>query len=213
MDYGVDTATNSFLYFVTNPKLDSIQVPFERGHLIQKELQAGDLRHIYLNSSGLKGNGTYISKWLWDKRAYKGDIYKLKALLFLSDTDLAEDYGSLKLRPLEELLNATSKAEIDQILDNWQVASNTDSTTKRRARSSKKDLKQALDKLVPDTIEEWVEYLKKTFSQEDPSRIEKAAKASYEKGKSGAIAMMDFVNELNNQVKPEDTKQDTPIKN
>lgn len=129
MQYGIDTAQNHLLYFVSNPKISKVQIPFECGKMIQKELQIHDLNDIY----NVKA---YASEWLYDPRAYRGDVYKLKALFFLSDWDEAEKYGPLNKRPFEEVLKANSKSEIETILSNWQTKDGSEQSSRRSGRGS-----------------------------------------------------------------------------
>lgn len=133
MQYGVDTAQNHLLYFVSNPKISKVQVPFEHGKMIQKELQTHDLNDIYNPKA-------HASEWLYDSRTYKGDIYKIKALFFLSDWDEAVKYGDINKRPFEEVLNATSKSEIETILSNWQTKDGSEEYTRRSGRRGNKKL-------------------------------------------------------------------------
>ena len=133
MQYGIDTAQNHLLYFVSNPKISKVQVPFECGKMIQKELQTHDLNDIYNPKA-------HASEWLYDPRAYKGDIYKIKALFFLSDWDEAAKYGDINKRPFEEVLNATSKSEIETILSNWQTKDGSEEYTRRSGRRGNKKL-------------------------------------------------------------------------
>lgn len=144
MQYGIDTAQNHLLYFVSNPKISKVQVPFECGKMIQKELQTHDLNDIYNPKA-------HASEWLYDPRTYDGDIYKLKALFFLSDWDEAVKYGDINKRPFEEVLNATSKSEIETILSNWQTKDGSEEYSRRSSRrSSNKSLTKSQSYFVGD---------------------------------------------------------------
>ena len=191
MDYGVDTARNHFLYFVANPGMKNLTVaiPYAHGVALQKELQDKELRAVWTNWHKAQN-------WMFDDRAYKGDIFKLKALLLLSDPDEAARFGDLNKRPIEEVLDATSRAEVEKILENWATKDGSDSPSKsRRAKQNAK----RFDKDVPDSSEEWVKSVKTLvdkITKAPAGDIEAAAKKSYKKGKAALAAMDDFIKEF-----------------
>ena len=127
--YGYEDS-NKFLTYVLTAQNDEHladklkTIPFEHGEMIKNELEA----------STLKLDNQFASKWLYNPQTYKGDIYKLQALLFLSDPDDAKDYGDIYDLPLDKILKSTTKKEIDEILHEWNTFDNP-KVSKRRSNS------------------------------------------------------------------------------
>lgn len=190
-DYGLDTAQNRFLYFAASPKLYQADfvVPYEPARWIQKELQARDQQNI--NSDWNK-----TSLWMFNSQSYQGDKFKIKALLLLSDPDEAERFGDLKTRPFDAIIKASSRKEVEDILQNWATKDGSESPS--RARRYKANSKR-FDKDVPDSKEEWVKQLQdlmKKIQDAGTKGIESAAVKSYKKGKAALAALDDFLREF-----------------
>lgn len=210
IDYGVDTAKNKFLSFVNSTNLDKLKnpIPLEHGKMIMNELQSGDMKVPTGIGSHAGGSGDKAG-WLFDDRTYQGDIYKLQALLLLSDPDRAVDFGDLRTRPWEDILNAKSRMEIEQILTNWQTKSGEEGVGGGARRAAKR-FKAALKDKVPDTVEEWIEYVKRTFKETGSTSLDKVegiAKKIYKKGMSRMEAWNQLMTAL-----AETSKADTPAK-
>lgn len=213
MDYGVDTARNHFLYFVASPRMKelTVAIPYAHGVALQKELQDKELRTVWSNWSKAKA-------WMFDDRAYQGDIFKLKALILLSDPDEAARFGDLNKRPIEDILNAKSRAEVEQILNNWATKDGSESPSRsHRLRSNAK----RFDKDIPDTVEKWIEFIQdmvKKLKEAPDSAIEAAAKKSYKKGEAALAALDDFIKQFTEKdssvkQKPEQTPNSRPRQN
>ena len=189
--FGLDTARNRFLYFAASPKLyqADFEVPYEPARMIQKELQAKDQQAI-------NSNWNKTSLWMFNPQAYKGDIFKIKALLLLSDPDEAERFGDLKTRPFDAVIKASSRKEVENILQNWATKDGSESHSKSyRARKNS----SRFDKDVPESREEWIKQLQ-TFianiNKAGAKGVEAAAAKSYKKGKAALAALDDFFKEF-----------------
>lgn len=184
MKHGVDTRNNKILAFVADSrmsKLEGKQAPsFDQGALLLPQIE--DTNNIVDSSGQVR---PFASSWLFDPRTYEGDIYKIKALILLSDEDEAKKYNPTDDVPLEDILKAKTKQAVEKVLSNWAVADGDSVDSSSSSKSSKSTL--------PESKEDWVTYLKKVFPGVDASRLEKAATESYRKGRPMGEALIDFV--------------------
>lgn len=173
--------------------------------MIKTDLEDGKLKGLISTKVG--NNQSFVSKWIFDKRTYEGDDYKLALLLAVAENP--DGYGKIKDFPLEDVLNASSESAVNQAIANWANKEDDPSPTKRGSRSALKDK-------VPDDVEDWVTYLKTLFSKDDAAMIEKLAKAVYKKGAAAAVALKNFTDKLfaektknatvNNQSEPQEVQ-------
>ncbi len=185
--FGVDTARNKWLPFVTNKDLTTA-VPLEHGRMLHNEFQNGDLRV----PAGLKKIAA--AKWLIDPRTYKGDIYKLQALLLLSDVEEAKTFGDLETRPFEEILEASTRDQVEKILDKWQTKSGEE--TYSRGRGYRKGSRGSSGKKVPKSQKDWVEQVTDLISKASKDDVAKAAAKAHKEGRSVEDALYATVQEL-----------------
>lgn len=189
--FGLDTARNKFLYFAASPELyrADFAVPYEPARMIQKELQARDQQDI-------DSDWNETSLWMFNSQAYQGDKFKIKALLLLSDSDDAERFGDLETRPFDAVIKASSRKEVEDILQNWATKDGSESYSKSyRAKKNS----NRFDKDVPESKEKWIKLLQ-TFianiNKAGPKGVEAAAAKSYKKGKAALAALDDFFKEF-----------------
>lgn len=182
MKYGVDTVHNKVLAFVTSSEISNLEmkpITFEQGQLLFGEIQKST--HIVDSNGQLL---PFAASWIFDPRAYDDDIYKLKALIFLSDEDIAKEYNPTDNVPLEDILNAKNKQEVDKVLNNWAVSDGSKSSGSSKPSG---------ESTLPDSEADWITFLKNAFPGVDVRKLEQAARSSYRKGRPMGEALIDFV--------------------
>lgn len=155
--YGTDTAQNKFLQYIVTKSAIPFNMQKSQPYLIYNILNNAE--------ANVTTGAAAKSSWLYNPNAYNGSDFKLKALAFLSSKD-AENYGDLKTKPTQKILNTTDDSEIETLLSNWQTKDGESNSrvTHRRASSknsgatyfSKDSKKVAADKaqklnLIKDT--------------------------------------------------------------
>lgn len=187
MQWGLNTAQNKFLLFAANPKISNVVVPLDHGRMIYSELQSGDL----ILPAGLKN--IPAASWLFDPRTYKGDIYKLQALLLLSDTEEASKFGDVDHRPFDEVLKATSRDEVEKILSKWQTKSGEETYSRGRGYGRRRGTS---GKRVPKDKKDWIQQVVTLIKTTDLKSVEAAAAKAHKEGRSEEDAYAAFMQEL-----------------
>ena len=162
---GYDTLDNQFLAFMQKaqntpiaklgnsayPALDTL-----------REILAADT--IKLSSANLRNQKM---NWMYDPQSYNADdnIYKIKVLAFLSSAK-SDRFGQTKTKPFDQVVKSTSKAQIQDILDEWNTKDGDDYGGSRR-RSSRigsrgKTLTASEQKIAGDVKKEIFNIIKKS---------------------------------------------------
>lgn len=162
---GYDTVDNQFLAFMQKaqntpvaelgnnayPALDTL-----------REILAADT--IKLSSANLRNQKM---DWMYNPQSYNADdnIYKIKVLSFLSSAK-SDRFGQTKTKPFDEIIKSTSKAQIQEILDEWNTKDGDDYESSRR-RSSRvgskgKTLTASEQKIAEDVKKEIFNIIKKS---------------------------------------------------
>lgn len=160
-----DTLDNQFLAFMQKaqntpiaklgnsayPALDTL-----------REILAADT--IKLSSANLRNQKM---NWMYDPQSYDADdnIYKIKVLAFLSSAK-SDRFGQTKTKPFDQVVKSTSKAQIQDILDEWNTKDGDDYGSSRR-RSSRigsrgKTLTASEQKIAGDVKKEIFNIIKKS---------------------------------------------------
>lgn len=185
---GLDLARNPFLRFLMykNKLADSgIQIPQAQGKIIAQACENAEFKTF--GSENL--NNAFLNKWWTNPKAYKGDPYKIQALILLTDNSRAEEFGDLKTRPLAEILDATSKKEVEDILTRWSTASG-----EKQERGSSFKKSPAAKSKVSDQ-DAWLKEVEdhyKAAGLTDTKKVLNAAKQVWKKGKNAAQAWADL---------------------
>lgn len=169
---GFDTDTNPFLDFVRSQS-NTVNLNSQQAALIRNLLKSG----------ALDLSKTAQTQWLYDKNAYNGSDYKIKALAFITGPK-AEAYGNTEQVPsvVTMILKAKDDDKIKSILGNWQTKNGEDTTVKKvstRATAKtnfptdKPDVAAMKDKLLTD--------IQNTVSNTKADLI-KAIQANYKDG-------------------------------
>lgn len=154
--------------------------------MIKTDLEDGKLKGLISTKVG--NNQSFVSKWIFDKRTYQGDNYKLALLLAVAENP--DGYGEMKKFPLEDILNASSESELNRLARDWTVKSKEASPTDQQGSGDNSG------DSIPSKVEDWIAYLKTAFSKEDVTTVEKLAKSTYKKGTTIGAALKDFTNKL-----------------
>ena len=127
-----------------------------------REILAADT--IKLSSANL---GNQKMNWMYDPQSYDADdnIYKIKVLAFLSSAK-SDRFGQTKTKPFDQVVKSTSKAQIQDILDEWNTKDGDDYGGSRR-RSSRigsrgKTLTASEQKIAGDVKKEIFNIIKKS---------------------------------------------------
>lgn len=185
---GVDLARNPFLRFlIYKDKLkdSGIQIPQAQGKIIAQACNNTEFKTF--GSENLEN--AFLNKWWTNPKAYKGDPYKIQALILLTDNSRAEKFGDLKTRPLAEILDATSKKEVEDILTRWSAASG-----EKQERGSSFKKSPAAKSKVSDQ-DAWLKEVEdhyKAAGLTDTKKILDAARGVWKKGKNAAQAWADL---------------------
>lgn len=185
---GVDLARNPFLRFlIYKDKLkdSGIQIPQAQGKIIAQACNNTEFKTF--GSENLEN--AFLNKWWTNPKAYKGDPYKIQALILLTDNSRAEKFGDLKTRPLAEILDATSKKEVEDILTRWSAASG-----EKQERGSSFKKSPAAKSKVSDQ-DAWLKEVEdhyKAAGLTNTKKILDAARGVWKKGKNAAQAWADL---------------------
>lgn len=182
---GIDLARNPFLRFLMYDdrlKNSGIQIPEAQGKIIAQACENKEFKTF--GSENLEN--AFLNKWWTDPKAYKGDPYKIQALILLTDNQKAEQYGDLKTRPLTDILNATSKKEVEDVLTRWSAASGE---KQDRGSSSPAAKNKVSDQ---DVWLKEVEDHYKAAGLTDTKKVLDAARKVWKKGKNAAQAWADL---------------------
>lgn len=162
---GYDTIDNQFLAFMQKaqntpiaklgnnayPALDTL-----------REILLADT--IKLSSANLRNQKM---DWMYNPQSYDADdsIYKIKVLAFLSSAK-SDRFGQTKTKPFDQIVKSTSKAQIQDILDEWNTKDGDDYRGSRR-RSNRigsrgKTLTASEQKIAGDVKKEIFNIIKKS---------------------------------------------------
>lgn len=205
---GVDLARNPFLRFLMYKdklKNSGIQIPQAQGKIIAQACNNAEFKTF--GSENLES--AFLNKWWTNPKAYRGDPYKIQALILLTDNSRAEKFGDLKTRPLAEILDANSKKDVEDILTRWSAASG-----EKQERSSSFKKSPAAKSKVSDQ-EVWLKEVEdhyKAAGLTDTKKVLDAARRVWKKGKNAAQAWADLRAALapaDSGAKAVDTKADS----
>lgn len=202
---GLDLARNPFLRFLMyKDKLrkSGIQIPQAQGKIIAQACENKEFKTF--GSENLEDS--FLNKWWAEPKAYKGDPYKIQALILLTDSEKAKKFGDLDARPLAEILDATSKKEVEDILTRWSAASG-----EKQERGSSFKRSPAAKGKVSDQ-DAWLKEVEdhyKAVGLTNTKKILDAAKKVWKKGKNAAQAWADLRTALTPATSSPDTAANT----
>lgn len=162
---GYDTVDNQFLAFMqkaqNTPVAELGNNAYPALDTLREILAAGTIK---LSSANLKNQRM---DWMYNPQSYNADdnIYKIKVLSFLSSAK-SDRFGQTKTKPFDEIIKSTSKAQIQDILDEWNTKDGDDYGSSRR-RSSRvggrsKVLTASEQKIAEDVKKEIFNIIKKS---------------------------------------------------
>lgn len=162
---GYDTIDNQFLAFMqkaqNTPVAELGNNAYPALDTLREILAAGTIK---LSSANLKNQRM---DWMYNPQSYNADdnIYKIKVLAFLSSAK-SDRFGQTKTKPFDEIIKSTSKAQIQEILDEWNTKDEDDYGSSRR-RSSRvgsksKTLTAGEQKIAEDVKKEIFNIIKKS---------------------------------------------------
>ena len=162
---GYDTVDNQFLAFMqkaqNTPVAELGNNAYPALDTLREILAAGTIK---LSSANLKNQRM---DWMYNPQSYNADdnIYKIKVLSFLSSAK-SDRFGQTKTKPFDEIIKSTSKAQIQDILDEWNTKDGDDygSRGRRSSRfgSRSKVLTASEQKIAGDVKKEIFNIIKKS---------------------------------------------------
>lgn len=189
---------NKFLNWAVDNK---IPINAKMAQLMQQYLQSRKLELDENYCIDFEGKG---NNWPVNKKAFTS-VYKLQALLFLSDEDQAEDFGDLNYRPFAQVLEATTDKEVAKIVDSWQ---SREGTGRDVPYGSRRTTEKIQNNVYKDSQEAIADVLKifKTLKVEFPG-LENIIKQKYKKSIPKTTLLGLIMLDLYDKNKPEEKKK------